>query len=129
VIPLGRLVDLYIPEDVKAFPTIVLEHGGAWVAGSKILDRIPDVARCLARQGIGVVAANYRLAPWVHHPTQVQDAAAAVAWTHKHIAAYGGSPEQIFLLGHSAGGHLVSLLATDDQYLRKAGLGRDHVKG
>jgi acetyl esterase/lipase len=129
VIPLGRLVDLYVPEDVQDFPTIVLEHGGAWVAGSKILDRIPDVARCLARQGIGVVAANYRLAPWVQHPTQVQDVAAAVAWAHKHIAEYGGDPDRIFLLGHSAGGHLVSLLAADDQYLRKVGLGREHIKG
>jgi acetyl esterase/lipase len=129
VVPLGSLVDLYLPEDGKDFPTVVLAHGGAWVAGNKTLDRIPDVARCLARQGIGVVAANYRLAPWVKHPVQVQDVAAAVAWTHRHIAEYGGTPERIFLLGHSAGGHLVSLLATDDRYLRKVGLAREDVKG
>jgi acetyl esterase/lipase len=131
VIPLGRLADLYLPEDVKDFDVVVLVHGGGWVGGDKALgfDRIPDVALCLARQCVGVVAVNYRLAPWARHPAQVQDVAAAVAWTHKHIAEYGGSPKRIFLMGHSAGGHLVSLLAADDRYLRKAGLGREHIKG
>jgi acetyl esterase/lipase len=52
-----------------------------------------------------------------------------VAWTRKHIAKYGGDPERLYLLGHSAGGHLVSLLATDDSYLRAEGLKRSDIKG
>src|SRR5262249_38587100 len=59
----------------------------------------------------------------------VKDVAAAVAWTREHIAEYGGNPERIFLLGHSAGGHLVSLLATDESYLQAEGLKSSVIKG
>src|SRR5207245_1238220 len=59
----------------------------------------------------------------------VKDVARAFAWARKHIADYGGRPDQLFLLGHSAGGHLVSLLATDDKYLRAEGLEVTDVRG
>jgi acetyl esterase/lipase len=127
--PLGNLLDLYLPEDVPDFPVVVLVHGGAWVSGDKVLDFIPDVARCLARQGIGVVAPNYRLSPWFKYPANVEDVAAAVAWTHRHIGEHGGCAERIILFGHSAGGHLASLLTTDDHYLARVGLGRQHIRG
>jgi acetyl esterase/lipase len=52
-----------------------------------------------------------------------------VAWTRRHIAEYGGDPRRIYLLGHSAGGHLVSLLATDEAYLKAEGLTAADVKG
>ncbi len=129
LLPLANLLDLYWPEGMPGFPVVVLVHGGAWVSGDKVLDFIPCVARCLARQGIGVVAPNYRLSPWFKHPASVQDVAAAVVWTHEHIGEYGGCAERIFLLGHSAGGHLVSLLATDDSYLAQVGLDRRHIRG
>jgi arylformamidase len=40
-----------------------------------------------------------------------------VAWLHRNIAAYGADPKRLVLLGHSAGAHLVSLVATDPAYL------------
>jgi acetyl esterase/lipase len=129
ILPIGNLLDLYLPSDGKDFPVLVLVHGGAWTWGDKRLDFIPEVARCLARQGIGVVAPNYRLSPLFQHPAHARDAAKALAWTKKHIPEYGGRADQIFLLGHSAGGHLVSLLATDESYLKKAGLSRRDIKG
>src|SRR5262249_36484995 len=123
------LLDLYLPTDAKDFPVVVVVHGGAWVWGDKSLDFIPEVARCLARQGIGVVAPNYRLSPWFRHPAHIHDGAKAVAWTKGHIAEYGGRADRIFLLGHSAGGHLVSLLATDESYAKQEGLSREDIKG
>lgn len=48
---------------------------------------------------------------------QPNDVAAAIAWTAEHIASYGGDPRRIFLLGHSSGCHLASLVATDTTYL------------
>jgi acetyl esterase/lipase len=129
LLPIANLLDLYLPSDGKEFPVVVLVHGGAWVGGDKRLDFIPEVARCFARQGIGVVAPNYRLSPFVQHPAHLRDVAKAVAWTKKHITEYGGRTDQIFLLGHSAGGHLVSLLAADESYLKEVGLRKQDIKG
>jgi acetyl esterase/lipase len=129
ILPIGNLLDLYLPDGARDFPTVILVHGGAWVGGDKVLDFIPEVARCFARQGIGVVAPNYRLSPFFRHPAHICDVARALAWAHKHIPEYGGRADQLFLLGHSAGGHLVSLLATDDRYLEQVGLCRKDVKG
>jgi acetyl esterase/lipase len=74
--------------------------------------------RFLARQGYVAVMINYRLSPDVKHPEHVKDAARAYAWTRRHIKNYGGDLDRIFLCGHSAGGHLASLLATNESYLK-----------
>jgi acetyl esterase/lipase len=72
---------------------------------------------------------NYRLTPKVQHPGHIQDVAKAFAWTRKHIAKHGGRPDQIFVSGHSAGGHLVALLATDPQYLEAEKCSLKDIKG
>jgi acetyl esterase/lipase len=88
-----------------------------------------SVGEFLASQGIVAVLPDYRLAPGSKHPDHVQDVARAFAWTRDHIADYGGRPDQIVLFGHSAGGHLVSLLTTDEQYLRAEGQRAADIKG
>jgi acetyl esterase/lipase len=55
--------------------------------------------------------------------------AGAFAWTCKNIGKYGGRKDHLFLCGHSAGGHLVSLLATDPQYLRAEGHSPSEIRG
>jgi acetyl esterase/lipase len=124
-------LDLYLPREAKSFPVVFFVHGGAWRNGDKngILGVYSNLGRFLARQGLGAVVINYRLSPGVQHPTHIQDVAKAFAWTHKHIAEYGGRPEQLFLCGHSAGGHLVALLATDPSYLKAEGLTPAAIKG
>jgi acetyl esterase/lipase len=87
------------------------------------------VGEFLASQGVGSVLPNYRLSPDVKHPEHVRDVARAFAWAHAHAAEYGGDPDQLFLLGHSAGAHLVSLLATDERHLEALGLRPAHVRG
>jgi acetyl esterase/lipase len=80
-----------------------------------------------------VVVANYRLSNTEDgsavHPDHVEDVALAFAWVKKNISQYGGNPQSVFLFGQSAGGHLVSLLATDEQYLQKLGYSFNDVKG
>jgi acetyl esterase/lipase len=129
IVPGANLLDLYLPPRGKDFPVVVLVHGGCWVGGDKVLDFIPDVARCLARQGIVVAAPNYRLAPPARHPAQARDVARAVAWVRDHVGEYGGRTDQLFLMGHSAGGHLVSLLAADGRLLRESGVRPEAIKG
>jgi acetyl esterase/lipase len=123
-------LDLLLPKGREHFPVVVLVHGGTWIHGdNRCCGLYSSVGEFLASQGIGVVMPNYRLSPWVKHPAHVQDVARAVAWTHAHIAEHGGDPARLILAGHSAGGHLVSLLATDERYLKAEGMTTADIKG
>jgi acetyl esterase/lipase len=123
-------LDLFVPKGKKGFPIVVLVHGGNWIVGdNRCCGLYSTLGHFLASQGIGAVLPNYRLSPAVKHPEHVKDLARAVRWTHDNLAKYGGNTERIFLMGHSAGGHLVSLLATDESYLKAEGLKTADIKG
>ncbi len=123
-------LDLYLPKDRTDYPVVVLVHGGAWVVGdNRCCGLYSSVGEFLASQGIGVAMPNYRLSPGAKHPDHVQDVAKAVAWTRSHIAEHGGDPSNLYLAGHSAGGHLVALLATDETYLKAEGMRSSDLKG
>ena len=132
--PERHLLDVYAPRRASTTrrPVVVFIHGGGWNSGSKNLYAF--IGRRLAKQGgsaDGVVAVviSYRLSPAVQVPAMADDCARAVAWTQQHIADYGGDPNRIFVMGHSAGGGLAALLATDDQLFTKLGLAQNPVKG
>ncbi len=120
-------LDLYIPDGADNFPIFIYIHGGAWVGGSK--NAYGNIGQALSQQGIGVAVVNYRLSPRVTHPAHVQDVAHAFAWLADHIADYGGDPTRIVIGGHSAGGHIASLLVLDEQYLGSVGHSREDVLG
>jgi acetyl esterase/lipase len=120
-------LDLYLPKGQKDFPVLLFVHGGGWTTGDKWL--YGGIGRRFAENGIGTVVTNYRLSPGVKHPEHIKDVARAFAWTHENIARYGGKPDEIFLSGHSAGGHLVALLATDESYLKAEKCALADVKG
>jgi acetyl esterase/lipase len=126
-------LDVYAPKGKKRWPVLVFLHGGGWVIGRKDdyfgLYGYGTVARCLAERGLVVVLPNYRLSPRVRHPAHIQDVARAFAWTCRHVQKYGGDPRRIFVGGHSAGGHLAALLATDERYLKKVGRSRKDIRG
>ncbi len=120
-------LDLYLPKGAKDFPTLFFIHGGGWTGGSRSgFDRI---GRTFARNGVAFVSTGYRLSPKVKHPAHIEDVAKGFAWTVAHIAQYGGNPGAIFVSGHSAGGHLAALLATDDDYLKAEKLSPSNIKG
>jgi acetyl esterase/lipase len=123
-------LDLYLPKGKTKFPVVVFVHGGAWIFGDKRFFGVHEaVGEMFARHGIGAAVISYRLSPWVKHPEHVKDVARAFAWVRQNIKKHGGRPDQMFLCGHSAGGHLVSLLATDESYLKAEGLALKHIKG
>ena len=123
-------LDLYLPKDRKNFPVLFFVHGGGWIHGDKsFLTIYSGLGRYYASQGIGTVVINYRLSPGVKHPEHIKDVARAFAWTVKNIEKYGGRTDEIFVCGHSAGGHLVALLATDEEYLKAEGLSDKNIKG
>jgi acetyl esterase/lipase len=116
-------LDVYYPTNVKDFPTVVWFHGGGLTGGNR------SIPTALMGKGIAVVAVNYRLSPKVKSPAYVEDAAAAVAWTFKHIAKFGGSPKRIFVSGHSAGGYLTSMVGLDKRWLAVHGIDADQIAG
>ena len=69
-----------------------------------------------------MVNAGYRLHPEAVYPAMVEDAASAIAWTHRNIAQYGGDPGRIILAGHSAGAYNIVMAALDRQWLAREGL-------
>jgi acetyl esterase/lipase len=123
-------LDLFLPQGVKNFPVLFFVHGGAWRRGDKsFLGVYSGLGHFYASRGIGAVITNYRLSPAVKHPEHIKDVARAFAWTYNNIARRGGDPREIFVCGHSAGGHLVALLATDEQYLKKFKLSARQIRG
>jgi acetyl esterase/lipase len=123
-------LDLFLPRGVKQFPVAFFVHGGAWLVGdNRCCGLYSSVGEFLARHGVGAVLPNYRLSPGVKHPAHITDVARAFAWTRAHCAEFGGCPDRMVLVGHSAGGHLVALLATDDRYLRAEGCQPSDIKG
>lgn len=120
-------LDLYLPKGQKGYPTIVYVHGGGWTRGDR--KGAARLGQTFAQLGIGVAAVGYRLSPQVQHPAHVQDVAKAFAWVKANIAKHGGKPDQLYISGHSAGGHLAALLATDESYLRADKLSLSDIKG
>lgn len=114
-------LDIYYPENLEEFPTVVWFHGGGLEGGNK---RIPKE---LTDRGFAVIAPNYRLSPKAQHPAYIEDAAAAVAWAMANVERYGGRRDRIFVAGHSAGGYLTLMLATDKRYLEAYGTDADSV--
>jgi acetyl esterase/lipase len=123
-------LDLFLPKGKTDYPVVVLVHGGAWMLGdNRCCGLYSTVGEYLASRGIGAVLPNYRLSPFVKHPEHIKDLARAFAWTKSHIAEHGGRADQLFLVGHSAGGHLVALLATDEKYLKAEGCRDTDIQG
>ena len=126
-------LDLFLPVG-EGWPVVVFVHGGGWTTGDKNLsvggaDIYGNIGRYLARRGIGAAVINYRLLPDVALSDQFDDVARAVAWVRGHIDAYGGNPDRLFLMGHSAGAHFISRIAFDAALLDPYGLAPEAVCG
>lgn len=103
-------LDAAIPEGDGPFPAVILVHGGGWQAGNKTHFR--SLFDPLTRAGFAWFSVDYRLAPKFKFPACLEDVEAAVAWVRAHAAEYNIDPDRLALLGESAGGHLVELVAT-----------------
>ena len=113
---LNRL-DIYRPRE-KAQGTVIFFYGGCWGACTTFTrEHYRFVGQALASKGYVAVIPDYRRYPEVRFPQMMQDSAAAVAWVSNNIARFGGRADRIFLMGHSAGGHMAAMLTVNERYL------------
>jgi acetyl esterase/lipase len=114
-------LDVYAPKGRKSTgKVLIFIHGGSWDTGHKETYKL--LGRAFAANGIVTVIINYRLSPAAKYEGIAYDCARAVSWVKEHISEYGGNPNEIFVSGHSAGGHLAALIANDETYFSKAGI-------
>ncbi len=110
----------------QARPVMLFVHGGGFVGGDKRNAGSPyndNVALWAVRSGLLGVNMTYRLAPQHPWPAGAEDVAAAVAWLKENIAARGGDPRRIFVMGTSAGAVHVASYVAHREFHRGGGAG------
>jgi arylformamidase len=119
----SQTMDVYIPQHPNHAPVVFMVHGGAWLWGDKRHSRVVNnkAARWIPK-GYIFVSVNYRLAPAADPLQQVDDVAKALAAAQAQAASWGGDPARFLVMGHSAGAHLVSLLASDPSFAAAHGV-------
>jgi len=124
----GQTLDIWAPEQapVGPLPVVVFWYGGGWAKGDRAAYAF--AGRALASEGFLVVIPDYRKVPQVRFPAFLEDGAQAVAWTRDNVAAHGGDPARIALMGHSAGAYQAVMLALDAKWLTAAGVDPGIVK-
>lgn len=106
-------LDVYYSQKDSNRDVLVFVPGGAWETANK--NTYSFLGKNFVRKGLCTVVINYNLSP---NPIEriLQDCTAAIVWVYNHIVNYGGNPNRIFVMGHSAGGHMIELINSDPQY-------------
>lgn len=125
-LPAQRL-DVITPNAPGPHPVLVFYHGGGWHMGRP--EDYHFIGRTFARAGYVVVLPGYRLVPEGVYPHMLDDGALAAAWVASNIAQFGGDPQRVILMGHSAGAHTAAMLGLERQWLGRKGLPDNFVKG
>ena len=121
-------LDIYQPEalSIQGVPVLLFMHGGYWSHGYK--DWLGFMAPAFVSLPALFISVDYRLTPAAPYPAALDDCLDALVWAYHHVTAYGGDPQQLFVGGHSAGGHLAALMALQPERLVACGLPADVIK-
>ncbi len=118
-----RTLDLYTPEQARAgSEAVIFFYGGSWDSGKK--GDYLFVAQALAARGLTVIVPDYRLYPEVRFPAFLEDGAQATRWAVDKVGA-----DKLFVMGHSAGGEIASMLCANTPYLANVGVDRMKLRG
>lgn len=118
----NQSLDLYSPkvQNNKKMPVIIYVHGGGWSGGTK--SNVDDKPSFFVNKGYVFVSVDHRFSPHVQYEQMAADVSSAVKWVYNHAAEYQIDTTRMNLMGHSSGGHLIMLLATNPKYLKSVGL-------
>ena len=121
-------LDVYVPKRrTGPSPIVIFFYGGSWRGGERA--NYLFVADALASRGYIAIVPDYRLFPDVRFPAFVEDGAKAVHWVLDHVADFGGDPDRLYLMGHSAGAHIAAMLTLDESYLAAEGVPVSSIRG
>ena len=95
-------------------PVLVFIHGGNWNSGSK--GTYDLLGQNFASKGIITVIPDYTLSPNANYDVMTEQIAEVIKWVKNNIVKFNGDPNQIFITGHSAGGHLGALAVMNSKY-------------
>jgi acetyl esterase/lipase len=109
-------LDAFVPSASSPVAAVIVAHGGGWEAGDKVT-YITPILEPLARAGLAWFSIDYRLTPAVTHSEQLDDLREAIRFVHAEHKRFNIDPARIFLLGESASGQMVALLASEDREL------------
>jgi arylformamidase len=110
----AQVMDIYPQSASAKAPVIIMAHGGGWRRGSRQSEGVVDnKLKHFEAKGYVFVSTDYRMVPEADPYVQAQDVAKAIAYVQANIGQYGGDPDNIIIMGHSAGGHLVALISAD----------------
>lgn len=124
-----HVLDVHIPKKlnnkslasfIQTKPVVLFLYGGGWTSGNK--SQYYFAASAFTDLGYLVVVPDYVKYPKGKFPEFVYDSAKALAWTKQSISQYGGDPNKLFIVGHSAGAHIGALLMADERYLNASDL-------
>lgn len=127
-LPVGPSDTAVAPQEKRGkIPVVVFFYGGAFRAGRKSEYRFAGQA--LASAGVIVAIPDYRIYPEARFPDFLQDGAAAIAKCRELCQQFGGDPERLFLMGHSAGAYITVMLTANDAWLRAQGGDASWIRG
>lgn len=119
-------LDIYLPLDSQGapiasetVPVVIFISGGAWLIGYKAWGWI--MGMIMQRQGVLFISADHRNFPQAAVGNMVQDVTRAVGWVLSNLEPFGGDPQNVILMGHSAGAHLSCLALLQQARLEAAG--------
>ncbi len=118
---------MYAPAGARNLPAVFWIHGGGWQTGDKSMVALKPKAFMDA--GFVFVSISHRLLPSVDMGAITRDVSSALGWVHRNIAAHGGDPDRLLVMGHSSGGQLAALMCTDDRYAKAEGFSLTMIKG
>jgi hypothetical protein len=129
-------LDIYIPRSAGTapFPVVVYFYGGSLIGGDKSegwADWSNNFGFKFLEAGVSMIMVNYRFSgqQGIKWPVYIQDAAASVAWVANNIAQYGGNPNNIFIMGFSAGAYLTHMLSIDPKWYTAINFDPNRIKG
>ncbi|MDJ0612145.1 MAG: alpha/beta hydrolase [Rhizobiaceae bacterium] len=114
----GLRLDIHAPATVKRqgffkpgkkAPVLIYVHGGGWIKGTR--EKIYNLDTFATKRGWMLVSVQYTPVPRTNIDGQVRDIVRQINWVRNNISRYGGDKRKIVIMGHSAGSHLVSLIA------------------
>jgi arylformamidase len=106
-----EVLDIF-PSEQPGGPIQVYHHGGAWTTSHK--DDYSYIAESFVIKGVNLVIPNFSLAPKVTLDEIVRQNRAAIAWAYHNADSFGGDRDQLFISGHSSGGHLAGMMMVTD---------------